>query len=151
VEAAGFSENLVATHGITRRNCYICSALLYLRLLFFLLLVLLIYLIFLRPFVALFPFICPLLKKKDLTIPRVWYELKHRIVGTLFPVGTRNISLLSSVQTGSGAHPNFLSNMHRGLLHRGLNRPKRELDHSPSPSTEVKNSWSFTSYSLRGA
>jgi hypothetical protein len=33
----------------------------------------------------------------------------------------------------------------QGALSVGLKRPGREVDHSPPPSTEVKNAWSHTS------
>jgi hypothetical protein len=35
-----------------------------------------------------------------------------------------------------------------GPLFLGVKRPGREADHSPPPSAEVKNAWSYTSTSL---
>jgi len=32
-----------------------------------------------------------------------------------------------------------------GVLSQGVNRSGREADHSPKPSVEVKNAWSYTS------
>jgi hypothetical protein len=48
-----------------------------------------------------------------------------------FPVGAKDISLLHSVQTGPGIHPD--SNP------RGLKWPGCEADHSPPSIAEVKN------------
>jgi hypothetical protein len=37
------------------------------------------------------------------------------------------------------------SNVYQGALYLGVKRPGREADHSPLPSAEVKNAWSYTS------
>jgi hypothetical protein len=35
--------------------------------------------------------------------------------------------------------------MNTGILSLGVKRPRREADHSPPSSAEVKNAWSYTS------
>jgi hypothetical protein len=57
---------------------------------------------------------------------------------------SRNFSLLQNVQTDSEAHP-ITHSMGIGVLPRGIKRPRREVDHSPPSSAEVKNEWSYTS------
>jgi hypothetical protein len=53
-----------------------------------------------------------------------------------FPVGSKDFSLLYSVQNGSGAHPTSYPMSTRGSI-PGVKRPGREPDHSTS--AEVKN------------
>jgi hypothetical protein len=53
-----------------------------------------------------------------------------------FPIGSRNVSLLNSVNTGSGANP---------ALSRGVYWPWREDYYSTPSSVEVRR-WSYTSY-----
>jgi hypothetical protein len=56
-----------------------------------------------------------------------------------FQAGARDLSLLHSVQTGSGAHPASIQWV-PGALYPGAKRPGREeTDYSPSSSAEVKN------------
>jgi hypothetical protein len=50
----------------------------------------------------------------------------------------------SSYQTGSGAHPFSYAMGSRGLSW-GVTRQRREADHSPPTSTEVKKTWIYTS------
>jgi hypothetical protein len=58
--------------------------------------------------------------------------------------GAGNFSLHHPNQTGSGAHPASYPMGTRGSF-PGVKRPRREADHSPPPSAEVKNAWSYTS------
>jgi hypothetical protein len=51
------------------------------------------------------------------------------------PVGATDVSLLHSVQVGSGAHPAYFPMGTGGAL----NGQGREADHSSLPSVEVKN------------
>jgi hypothetical protein len=67
-----------------------------------------------------------------------------------FPAGSGNFSLHHRVQTGSGAHPASYPMGTRSSFTGGIKRPGREAEHSPPPSAEVKNAWSYTS-SWRGA
>jgi hypothetical protein len=53
-------------------------------------------------------------------------------------------SLLDVVQTGSGAHPASYT-IGTDALFPGVKRPRREADHSPPVSAEVKNTWVYTS------
>jgi hypothetical protein len=55
-----------------------------------------------------------------------------------FPVTatTRDVSPLSSVQTGSGAHPHYHP-VSIGGSFAAVKRPRRDADHSPPPSVEV--------------
>jgi hypothetical protein len=59
------------------------------------------------------------LKMTFLKIRRVRYEMANQIFGLWFQAGTRNICLLSSVQKGSAAHPNFLCDRYLWLHRRG--------------------------------
>jgi hypothetical protein len=61
-----------------------------------------------------------------------------------FSAGAENFSLHHRVQRGSGAHPASYP-MGTGTLSLGVKRPRREADHSPPSSAEVKNEWSYTS------
>jgi hypothetical protein len=55
-----------------------------------------------------------------------------------FPAGAAgNFSLHHRVQNGSGAHPASYPMGTRGSF-LGLKRPRREADHSPPSSAEVK-------------
>jgi hypothetical protein len=54
------------------------------------------------------------------------------------PVGTRDISRLSNVQTGSGVHPSSYSIV-------AGQRPEVEVSHPSASSAEIKNEWSYTS------
>jgi len=47
-------------------------------------------------------------------------------------------------ETHSGAHPSSYP-MGTGAFSLRIKRPGREVDHSPPPSAEVKNAWSYTS------
>jgi hypothetical protein len=54
-----------------------------------------------------------------------------------FPARAGNFSLHHRVQNGSGAHPAPYP-MVPGVLSLGVKRPRREADHSPPSSAEVK-------------
>jgi hypothetical protein len=54
------------------------------------------------------------------------------------PSRARNVSLLRSVQTESGAHPASYP-MGTGSFSPGLKRTEREADHSPPSDAEIKN------------
>jgi hypothetical protein len=70
------------------------------------------------------------------------YGLDDRVIGVLFPTGTRDFYPLHSVQTGCGAHPASYPIGH----FPGVNRPERETDHSPPCSSVVKTDW-YIAYS----
>jgi hypothetical protein len=73
------------------------------------------------------------------------YGLDDRMIGVRFPAGAGNFSLRPRVQTGSGAHPASYPVGNRGSF-LGVKRPRREADHSPPPTAEVKkNEWIYTS------
>jgi hypothetical protein len=63
--------------------------------------------------------------------------------GVRFPAGAGDFSLHHRVRNGSGAHP--ASYRVPGALSLVVKRPRREADHSPPSSAEVKNAWSYTS------
>jgi hypothetical protein len=65
-----------------------------------------------------------------------------RMIGVQFPEGAvREFFLCHRVQTGSGAHP---ASYPTGS-YPGINRPRREADHPPPSSAEVKNECSYAS------
>jgi hypothetical protein len=72
------------------------------------------------------------------------YELDGRGSSVRFPVGAGNYSLLHRVQNGSGAH---LAPYPMGTeaLSLETKRSRREADHWPPSSAEIKNAWSYTS------
>jgi hypothetical protein len=55
-----------------------------------------------------------------------------------FLAGARDVFLLHSVQTSSGAYPSFYP-VRTGVFFMGVKRPGHEADHSPPSSAEVKN------------
>jgi hypothetical protein len=57
-------------------------------------------------------------------------------IGVLLPSGARNISLLYSAQTGSGAICPY--EVGTGALSPGIKRPGRETDHSLLSGTKFK-------------
>jgi hypothetical protein len=61
-----------------------------------------------------------------------------------FLAGARNFSLQHRAQNGSGAHQPPIQ-WAPGALSLGVKRPRREADHPPPSSAEVKNAWSYTS------
>jgi hypothetical protein len=61
-----------------------------------------------------------------------------------FPAGAGNFSLLRRIQTSSGVHPGSYSMGTRDSFPGGK-VAGLEADHSPPPSTEVNNTWSYTS------
>jgi hypothetical protein len=71
------------------------------------------------------------------------YGLDDRGSRVLFPEGGWEFSLHHRVQNGSGAHPaSYTMGTRRSFL--GVKRPRREADHSPPSSAEVKNELSYT-------
>jgi hypothetical protein len=56
----------------------------------------------------------------------------------------QEFSLLRNIQTGPGAHPVSYP-MDNGGPFSGVKRPRREADHSPPTSAEVKKTWIYTS------
>jgi hypothetical protein len=58
--------------------------------------------------------------------------------GVRFLAGSRDFSLLHSVQTASGAHPASYP-MGTEAGYSVVKRPRREADHSPPSIAEVKN------------
>jgi hypothetical protein len=65
-------------------------------------------------------------------------QLDNRGTVVRFPTGERNFYLLRSVQTCSGANPASYT-MGIGGYSLRIKRPRREADHSPPSSAEVKN------------
>jgi hypothetical protein len=65
------------------------------------------------------------------------YGLDDRGPRVRFPAGAGNFSLRHRVQNGAGAHPAFYSVGTRGSF-PGIKWSKREADHSPPSSAEVK-------------
>lgn len=58
------------------------------------------------------------------------------------PSGITDFYHLQIVQDACGAHPPSIS-MGTTVL-PGVKQPKRDVDHAPPSSTEIKNEWSFT-------
>jgi hypothetical protein len=56
-----------------------------------------------------------------------------------FPAGSGIFSLHHHIQTGSGAHPDFIKRV------LGVKHPGCEPEHSPPSNAKVKNVWSYTS------
>jgi hypothetical protein len=65
------------------------------------------------------------------------YGLDDRGSGVRFPAGAGNFSLKHRVQNGSGAHTASYPEGTRGSF-LGVKRPRREADHPPPSSAEVK-------------
>jgi hypothetical protein len=65
------------------------------------------------------------------------YKLDDGGVGVRVPVGLRIFSSPRRPDRLCGP-PNLLSYGYRGLFPRGVKRPVREADHSPTASAEVK-------------
>jgi hypothetical protein len=64
-----------------------------------------------------------------------------------FPAGARNLYLLHSVQTGSGAHPASYIIGTRVSFSPEFELPGREADRLSSSNAEAQNEWSCTSTS----
>jgi hypothetical protein len=60
------------------------------------------------------------------------------------PEGARGFCVPQNIRTVSGAHPASYS-VGTGFFFLGVNRPWREVDHSPPSTAELKNEWSHTS------
>jgi hypothetical protein len=72
------------------------------------------------------------------------YGLDGQGIGVRFLAGAIDVSVLQSVQTGSGADP-ALYELSIGSCFCGIKRSGREADQSPLSVTDVKNEWSYTS------
>jgi hypothetical protein len=77
------------------------------------------------------------------------YELDGRGTEVRFSAGARDVSLLSSVQTGSGAHPASYP-MDTGGSFPGVKRPMREAEQSPPSSAEIKSGGALPPVLLHG-
>jgi hypothetical protein len=67
------------------------------------------------------------------------YELDDRAIGVRSPTGAEDFSSSFCVQTGSGAHPASYPMGTGGSFTGGKARPRRDADHLPLSSAEVKN------------
>ena len=65
--------------------------------------------------------------------------------GVRIPAGPRHYFLLHNKQPGSGPTEPPVKWL-PGFFPRGLKRLRRDFDHSPPPSAEVKNEWSYVSH-----
>jgi hypothetical protein len=72
------------------------------------------------------------------SVQRLGYWMDNRGVGIQFLLGSRDFSLLHTVQDGSEAHPVPYPVGTGGLLPRVAKRPGRESDHSLPSSAEFK-------------
>jgi hypothetical protein len=71
------------------------------------------------------------------------YGLDYREVGVLVPVGSRIFTSLYRLERLWGP-PSLLFNGYWGSF-PGVKRPRREPDHSPPASAEIKKTWIYTS------
>jgi hypothetical protein len=67
------------------------------------------------------------------------YGLDDRAIEVRFPAEAEDFSSSLCVQTGSGAHPASHPMGTGGSFPGGKARPRRDADHSPPSSAEVKN------------
>jgi hypothetical protein len=72
------------------------------------------------------------------------YGLDKGGVGVPSPGRVKNFSLLQVVQTGSGVHPTSYPTGTGGSS-LGVKRQRRESNHLPPASSEVKKMWIYTS------
>jgi hypothetical protein len=78
------------------------------------------------------------MKSRDISVSiALGYGLDDRSSRVRFPTGAGNFSLHHRVQNGSGAHPASYPMGTRGSF-PGVKRPRREADHLPPSSAEVK-------------
>jgi hypothetical protein len=66
------------------------------------------------------------------------YGLDDRVIEVRSPTGAEDYSYSPCVQTGSGAHPASCPMGTGGPFPGGEARPRRDADHSPPSSAEVK-------------
>jgi hypothetical protein len=57
----------------------------------------------------------------------------------------KDTEVVAVVQTASEVHPAFYPMGTRGSFSQAVKRPRREADHSPPASAEVKKMWIYTS------
>jgi hypothetical protein len=69
------------------------------------------------------------------------YVLDDWAVQVRSPAETTDFSSILCVQTGSGAHPASCTMGTGGTFSGGKERPGRDADHSPQPSTVVENEY----------
>jgi hypothetical protein len=67
------------------------------------------------------------------------YGRDDRAIEVRSPTGAEDFSSSPCVQTGSGAHPASYPMGTGGSFPAGKARPRRDADHSPPSSAEVKN------------
>jgi hypothetical protein len=67
------------------------------------------------------------------------YGLNDRAIEVRSLTGAEDFSSSSCVQTGSGVHPASYPMGTGGSFPGGKARPRRDSDHSPPSSAEVKN------------
>jgi len=82
--------------------------------------------------------------KDEMLKQRVPYnsKLRPRGSGVWIPVEANDLSVLPTVQTGSGANQASYS-IGTGVLSLGIGRPARETDHTPPYNAGIKNDWSY--------
>jgi hypothetical protein len=87
----------------------------------------------------------------QITVKPEWFRLYSEYV-TGFTTGIRfpEEQNLLSPQCPNRPHP-VSCPMGTELLSEGATRPRREAKHSPPPSAEIKNVWSYTSTLLQSA
>jgi hypothetical protein len=71
------------------------------------------------------------------------YVLDGGDVGVRIPVEARFFFSPRNANRFWGP-PSLLSNRYRGPFPQRIKQPEREADHSPPTSTEVKNTWIYT-------
>jgi hypothetical protein len=67
------------------------------------------------------------------------YGLDDRAIGVRSPARAKDFSSILCVQAGSGAHPASCPMGTGGPFPGGKARPRRDADHSPTSSADVKN------------
>lgn len=72
-------------------------------------------------------------------------ETRLRVGRVRIPSEAKHLSVLRYVQTGSDAPPRLLHIGYQGTISLRIKRQRREANHSPLPSVEVKNEWIYTS------